>query len=373
MKAPVAWILACALLSLPAGAHARQAEAAKGTVEQELQGFAQNFLPFDPESRVTVEKSSQVLPGFQGYKLNRKGRYEKLNVTDRIVYVSLDLKWFFAGDSVTNSSPRPVRGTADLDWVEERYAKAFQRPVKAVFQAERDLAGLKGVALQANTGYMVVRIPGYVSPDGRAFFQGPLWDFTGDPRAERRRRIDLSANRATGPADAKVIIAEYADMECGYCKMRGLQMDRLLEANAGIMSVRRHYKFFPLWLGHVWAMKAASAGDCLFQFAGQALFPFKAAVYARQETMTVAGIDELALQSAEAAGVRNADFLSCYLRDECFARIRKDIEEGYRLGVIATPTYFVDGTEITWLDDKVMEDFLRTLFPKIKTINYANK
>jgi len=28
-------------------------------------------------------------------------------------------------------------------------------------------------------------------------------------------------------------------MECPYCKFRGLQMDRLLEANAGIVNVRR--------------------------------------------------------------------------------------------------------------------------------------
>jgi len=370
MKARGAWTLAGALLLLPAGAPA-QSEPAKGTVEQELQAYAQNFLPFDPDSRVTAEKAPQVLPGFQGYKLNRKGRYEKLNVADRIVFVSLDRRWFFAGDSVASTAPKPVRSAADLDWVEDRYQKAFARPVKAILQPERDAAGLKGVALQVNTGYMPVRLPGYVSPDGRAFLQGVLWDFTQDPRAERRKRIDLSANRASGPADAKVTVVEYADMECGYCKMRGLQLDKLLEANAGVVAVRRHYKFFPLWLGHVWAMKAASAGDCLFQFAGQALFPFKAGVYARQETMTVAGIDEIALQSAEAAGVRQADFLSCYLRDESFARIRKDVEEGYRLGVIATPTYFVDGIEVAWLEDKVMEDFLRTLFPKIKTINYA--
>ena len=364
-------IFAVAGSLLAAGLLAQVPAPAGKTVEQELQTYAMQYLPFDPESKITVEKSSQVLPGFQGYKVTRKGRYEKLNVVDRIVYVSLDRKWFFAGDSVTNTAPRPVHRAADLDWVEERYKKAFSRAVQAVLVPERDAAGLKGAALQMNTGYMPVRMPGYVSPDGRAYFQGSVWDFAADPRAERRRRIDLSANRATGPADARVTMAEFADMECGYCKMRGLQLDHLLEANAGVVAVRRHYKFFPLWLGHVWAMKAASAADCLFPFAGQAMFAFKGSVYARQESMTVAGIDELALQAAEAAGVRNDDFLSCYLRDESFARIRKDIEEGYRLGVLATPTYFVDGTEVNWLEDKVMEDFLRTLFPKVKTITYG--
>lgn len=352
-----------------AAAAGKPGEAAR-SVEQDLQTYALHFLPFDPDSKISVERVKETLPGFQGYKVVRKGRYEKLNV-DKVVYVSLDRKWFFTGDSFTNPTPRPVKSAADLEWVEERYSKAFNRAVRGSLAPDRDAAGLKFVALQVDTGYMPVRMPGYVSPDGRAYLQGSLWDFAVDPRAERRRRIDLSANRATGPADAKVIVAEYADMECGYCRMRGLQMDRLLEANAGIVSVRRHYKFFPLWLGHVWAMKAASAGDCLFKFAGQALFQFKESVYARQDTMTVAGIDELALQAAEVGGVTRADFLSCYLRDESFARIRKDIEEGYRVGVVATPTYFIDGTEITWLEDKVMEEFLRTLFPKIKTINYG--
>jgi protein-disulfide isomerase len=367
-------LFAAALLATGAAPSGKTASpAAPGApteVEKELVGYAAHFLPFDPESKITVEKVSQTLPDFQGYKVTRKGHYEKLNI-ERVMFVSLDGKWFFGGDSFINPNPRPVRTAADLDWVEARFSKLFAKQVRMVLTPERDLGGMKAVAVQVDTGYMPVRMAGFVSPDGRAYLQGSLWDFTTDPRAERRRRIDLSANRATGPATAKVTVVEYADMECGYCKMRGLQMDRLLEANADVVSVRRHYKFFPLWLGHVWSTKAASAADCLFRSAGQAMFGFKSSVYARQETMTVAGIDEMALQAAEVAGITNADFLSCYLRDESLGRIRKDVEEGYRLGVNSTPTYFVDGTEVTWLEDKVMEDFLRTLFPKIKTINYA--
>ena len=89
--------------------------------------------------------------------------------------------------------------------------------------------------------------------------------------------------------------------------------------------------------------------------------------------MTVSGIDELAVTTAEAEGISPADFLSCYLQEASFTRIRQEIEEGYRLGVNSTPTYFVDGTEITWLEDKVMEEFLRTLFPKVKGLSPAGK
>lgn len=370
-----ATLVAAALAAVAAAPAAKNRAAAKPAaaagVEAQLQVYAARFLGFDPESRVTVEKSTERLPGMQGYKVRRKGRYEKLNV-DRVFYVSDDGKLFFGGESAVNPSPRPVRSAADLGWVSDKFSAIFQTKVNVQLAPERDAGQYKGVAIGIETGYGRVRMPGYVSADGKTFLQGVLWDFRMDPREERRRRIDLSVGRATGRPDASVNVVEFADMECGYCKVRGLQMDRLLEANAGIVNVRRHYKFFPLWFGHIWAMKAASAGECIFRASGApAMFRFKEQVYARQESMTVSGIDEIAITTAEAEGISSADFLACYLQEGSFSRIRQEIEEGYRLGVNSTPTYFIDGTEITWIEDKVMEDFLRTLFPKVKSINYA--
>jgi hypothetical protein len=362
-------LLAGALAAAAPRAASSKAPAPPG-IEKQLEVYAAHFLPFDPETKVTVARSTEVLPGFVAFKVKRTGRYEKLKV-DRQVFVSEDGKWFFAGDALANTAPRPVRTTQDLAWIDEKLGKLYRTSVHAVLTPDRDAAGLKGVALQLQTGYGPTRIPGFVSPDGKAFYQGTLWDFRMDPRAERRRRMDLSANRASGPPDAAVNVVEYADMECGYCKYRGLQMDRLLAANAGIVNVRRHYKFFPLWMGHVWAMKAASAADCIFKFAGAAsMFRFKEQVYARQDTLNLSAVDELAITTAESEGVSSADFLSCYLKEDSFTRVRRDLEEGYRLGINSTPTYYVDGTEVAWVEDKVMEDVLRTHFPKIKSISY---
>jgi protein-disulfide isomerase len=344
---------------------------ASGPTEKALEAYLLKYLAWDPETQITVSRSSEKpVPGFRGYKAHRTGRYPKLN-GDKLVYLSDDGRWFFAGDSLPNRDPKPVRTNDDLNWLSSYLANLFRTPAAAALAPERDKAGLKGVWVSVETGYGRTRIPGYATPEGRAFLQGTVFDFAEDPRAERRRMIDLSGARAQGPADARVNIVEYADMECGYCKFRGQQLDRLLEGNAGIVSVRRNYKFFPLWLAHVWAMKAASAADCIFKFAGATpMFRFKQAVYDAQESMTVGGIDQLAVSTAEAEGIRSSDFLSCYLQEGSFARVIKDMEEGYRLGVNSTPTYFVDGTEITWLEDKVVEDYLRTLFPKMKTIPY---
>ena len=45
-------------------------------------------------------------------------------------------------------------------------------------------------------------------------------------------------------------------------------------------------------------------------------------------------------------------------------------DDASQLGINSTPTYFIDGTEVMWVEDKVMEDLLRTLFPKLKSISY---
>ena len=343
-----------------------------GSIEARLPGYLTNFLPFDPQTKVTVEKAPDKIPGFQSFKIKRTGKYAKLAV-DRTVHVSDDGKWYFDGDAMTNPTPTPVRSAADLGWLEGKVSALYHARAKAILTPEKDAAGYKGVAIAIETGYGPVRIPGYVAPDGSRYLGGVLWDFTMDPREERKRRIDLSTPRFQGNPNAAITMVEYADMECPYCRYRGLQMDALLEANPKL-SYKRYYKFFVLWFNHAWAMKAASAADCLFRFSGQAaMFGFKKHVYAQQPVMTVSSIDEMALTESEAAGIPRQDFLACYLREESLGDVRKDIEEGQRLGVKSTPTYFIDGTEITWIEDTVMEDFLRTKDPSVKTIDYGPK
>jgi len=346
------------------------APAAAGGIEKRLVEYTALYLAYDPDTKITVGKSDLKLPGFTAWRIQRTGRFENLKA-DAVVFVSNDGKWFFEGDSFRNPSPKLVTSEADVGWITSKYAQLLGSKVRGQLVPERNAAGLKGMSVVLESGFGPVQAPGLVTPDGSTYLAGTLWDFQADPRVERRRRIDLTAQRASGPADAAVTIVEYADMECQYCRFRGRQLDKLLAANAGVASVRRHYKFFPLWSHHAWSMKAASAGDCLFRLAGgPSLFRFKELVYGRQENLSVSAIDELAITSAEGEGVSRSDYLACYLRDDSFDRVRKDMEEGYRLGVNSTPTYFVDGTQINWVEDKVMEDFLRTKFPRLKTIAY---
>ena len=189
---------------------------------------------------------------------------------------------------MANPNPKPVQTAVDLAWLEARTVDALPHASRRrSWCPDRDAAGLKAVVIAVETGFGPMRMPGYVTPDGSRFLSGMLWDFQMDPREERKKRIDLSQGRFEGKPDGAITMVEYADMECGYCRFRGLQMDQLLEANPKL-SYKRYYKFFPLWFSHAWSMKAASAADCIFRFAkGPAMFEFKKQVYAQQAVMTV--------------------------------------------------------------------------------------
>jgi hypothetical protein len=125
-----------------------------------VSAYAAKFLSFDPESKVTAEKAPDRISGMQGWKVHRKGRYEKLNV-DKVFYVSDDGKWFFGGDPpLVNPNPRPVRTVADLGWLEQKFGEIFRTTVHVQMVPERDAGSYKAVATAVETGYGPVRMPG---------------------------------------------------------------------------------------------------------------------------------------------------------------------------------------------------------------------
>ena len=277
------------------------------------------------------EGQRERLPGFQGYKIKRtrqvpeaERRQDRLRLRRREVVLRRRRR--------PNTNPRPVQSRrrpgvdrgADLRTCSARRAKATLAP-------ERDAPGSRASSIGDRDGLRAdARCPATSRRTDALLRQGTIFDFQGDPREERKQRIDLSRAALRGKPTATITIVEYADMECGYCQYRGLQMDALLEANP-ILSYKRHYKFFPLWFSHVWAMKAASRPTASSGSRRRRRCSRSRSRSTRQQADDGRRIDELALTIAEAAGIPRADFLACYLRDESFARRA----QGHRGGLAA--------------------------------------
>jgi protein-disulfide isomerase len=329
----------------------------------EVARFAADYLPWEPQTKVTASRYAEGdLRGFEAYMVLRKGKYSKLDAKQAFL-VSADHKWVFTGSVVKNSQgaahTAPIQTDGDIVGVADYFHTLFRAPARAYLDPSGDRAGVKGVRIELDTGYFNQKVYVYVEPDGSALMIGQIWKIDESVPAQRRAIIDLADTPSQGVADPALHVVEYADMECPFCKRRGEEMDKLMDKYAARLKMRRYYKYFPLWANHVWSTKAASAAVCLSRVNPDYVFKFKALCYQNQATLTLDQLDQLAFDFVDSAGISRKDFVSCYLQPASFKPIERDMVEGSRLGVNSTPSYFINGIEIYWLPDEVMEDFLK--------------
>jgi protein-disulfide isomerase len=141
-----------------------------------------------------------------------------------------------------------------------------------------------------------------------------------------------------GPADAPVTIVEYGDYECPYCRGAARDVHRLLERFPGL--IRFVFRNFPIPQLHPHAEQAAEAAEAA---AAQGKFWEMYELLLRTSS-------QLDLESlvGYAAGVGlETERLRDEIVNRAYAdRIERDIQEGIRNGVNATPKFYVDGERL---------------------------
>jgi protein-disulfide isomerase len=195
----------------------------------------------------------------------------------------------------------------------------------------------------------------YVSKDGRYMMRGTLEDLNSDPLADNLHKMNLQGAASKGPADAKVVVVEYGDLECPSCR----QLDYVLRAVLPkYPQVRFVFRDFPLESIHPWAMTAAVTGRCVLQQNSDAFWKYHDAVYDNQDLISPENAYDKLTQLAVQAGA-NADKLkACTADPKAQEEVRNSIAEGKALEVTSTPTTFVDGRRLVGPDQNTLDQFI---------------
>lgn len=221
-----------------------------------------------------------------------------------------------------------------------------QTPVTGLFQVSVEVISTE----QKSSGLV------FVSDDGRFLFQGELEDMAADHFGQVRRNMHLEDAPSQGPANARVVVVEYADFQCPSCRA-------LEQALKGIKPnypmVRFVYRDFPLTRMHPWAMTAAIAGRCVYQQKPAAFWAFHDAVYDGQDMTTVENAWDRLLELAGKAGVDQDAFKVCMASPEARQAVENSIQEGLSLKVTNTPTVFVNGRRQVGGDRDLLEQFIQ--------------
>ncbi|HEX2208542.1 MAG TPA: thioredoxin domain-containing protein [Longimicrobium sp.] len=161
---------------------------------------------------------------------------------------------------------------------------------------------------------------------------------------------------ALGTAGAPVRIVEFSDFQCPYCAEVSTSLRRLRDRYPGRVSVV--YRHYPLESIHPHAFAAAVAVECAGE---QGRFEaFHDALFAVQDSI---GLRPWSAYAAEAAVPDVAALVRCVEDERFAARVRADMDEARRAGVVATPAFIfngkmVDGTAGAALVERWVEERL---------------
>lgn len=138
-----------------------------------------------------------------------------------------------------------------------------------------------------------------------------------------------------GNPQAKVTIIEFSDFQCPYCGRVQETMNKILETYGD--QVRIVFKNYPLAF-HENAENAALAALCAKE---QGKFwEYHDLLFKNQEALSASNLKKYASD----LGLKTQDFNSCLDSKKYKNQISDDMKEAQRIGVEATPSFFVNGS-----------------------------
>ena len=154
-----------------------------------------------------------------------------------------------------------------------------------------------------------------------------------------RAEIALVGAPFKGPQNAPVTIVKFEDFHCPFCKQVQPTFTELLSLYNG--KVRLVHKDLPLDSLHPLARQAAEAARCA---SDQGKFwEYHDKLYANSPKADIADLKNYAKE----LDLNVESFDRCFTSGKYKSVVQKDLNDGAELGLTGTPTFFINGREIS--------------------------
>src|SRR3989344_6962314 len=147
-----------------------------------------------------------------------------------------------------------------------------------------------------------------------------------------------SDDHILGNPKAKIVIVEYSDLECPYCKVFHNTMHKVVENNKDVAWVFRHY---PIPQLHPKAFHEAEATECAEELGGNdAFWRYTDRIF--EVTPSNNGLEVAELSKiAQYVGLNVTFFDLCLNSGKFKDKIQTDVDDGGKAGVRGTPSSFI--------------------------------
>ena len=151
---------------------------------------------------------------------------------------------------------------------------------------------------------------------------------------------DADTDPVLGDADAPVTIIEWSDFECPFCARAYPTVKQVEEEYVADGRVKIVFRDFPLSF-HAEAQPAALAAECANE---QDMFwEYHDLIFENQNLLGDAQYESW----AQELGLDMNQFSDCYSSQKYASEVAEDFSDGGRLGVQGTPSFFVNGVQIS--------------------------
>ncbi len=237
--------------------------------------------------------------------------------------------------------PAPIEVTVD---------DAKPGPMAAFYEVK--VRGASGGQMQDETFF--------VSKDGQKIIRGSFFDISQNPFKADLDKIKTEGRPSFGTPGAPVVIAEFSDFECPFCKEEA-KMLRENIAKTYPKEVRVYFFDFPLEQLHPWAKSAALAGRCIFRQSASGFWDYHDWIFDHQGDVTADNLKSKVLEFGQTKQLDAAQLTSCIDTKATEDDVKHTIDMAHDLGVNQTPTIFVNGRRIAgtmqWADLKTIIDY----------------
>jgi protein-disulfide isomerase len=177
-----------------------------------------------------------------------------------------------------------------------------------------------------------------------------------------RAELSIAGEPFKGSEKARVTIVKFEDFQCPFCKQVQPTFNDLLSRYNG--KVRLVHKDLPLESLHPQARQAAEAARCAYE---QGKFwEYHDKLYANSPK----GSTDNLKSYAKEVGLNVDSFDRCLASGQYKAVVQTDLNEGAQLGLTGTPTFFINGREIS--GNQPLEAFEAIIDEELGGRNIAN-
>jgi protein-disulfide isomerase len=150
-----------------------------------------------------------------------------------------------------------------------------------------------------------------------------------------RTQVGYDQSRLRGSSATPVVIVEFSDFQCPYCRSVQPTLNGLLARYAGRVSLA--FRDFPLREIHPQAQQAAEAARC----AGEQgkFWEYHDLLYAAGAKLDAGSL----AAHARNLGLNEQRFTSCLASGKFKNSVEEDLQAGSKAGVAGTPAFFING------------------------------